>query len=194
MDQEEVMDRALASDTRKQILKRLCEKNHRPSDLSRELKKDKSTIVQHLDVLNSAGLVERIERAGFKWVFYRLSNKGAGLFPNYRRRIAFFAIALFAILGAFASFILFSGAGGVASAPADTRIGDQELSGTAAPMQFVKEAGSNFNESVGENENVEENEGLEAYAGVGLALVALIFAVLFIITDKNEMVLPRRRK
>ena len=96
-------ERVLSSDTRKQILKYLAEKNHRPSDLSRELGKDKSTIVQHLDILGSAGLVERIERDGHKWVFYKLSRKAEVLFPNHRRRAAFFIVALFSLLGALMS-------------------------------------------------------------------------------------------
>lgn len=68
--------RALASDTRKDILKRLLKKPHTATRLSKILKKHVTTISEHLDILEEAGLVERIERPGRKWVFYQITQKG----------------------------------------------------------------------------------------------------------------------
>ncbi|MFN7088606.1 MAG: ArsR family transcriptional regulator, partial [Candidatus Paceibacteria bacterium] len=45
------VDEVFASDTRKNILKLLSKRNQRLSDLSRELSKDKSTILEHLRIL-----------------------------------------------------------------------------------------------------------------------------------------------
>lgn len=103
---EQQLNYALASDTRKCILKCLSQKNHRPSDLSRELKKNKSTIVQHLEILYGAGLIERLERDGHKWIFYKLSKKGEVFFPNMKKRIWLYALGILSAFGAIASMIM----------------------------------------------------------------------------------------
>lgn len=192
-------DRALASETRKQILRSLAERNHRPSDLSRELGKDKSTIVQHLEVLNNAGLVERIEREGHKWIFYRLSKKAEAFFPNQRRRIAFFVLALISLLGAFASFMIssqqaqqfrapdFVGANQEAM-PSKTAAAPEQAAGAAAILQT--------NISSGEQQPAQQPAGGEFYLYIALALsLAFIASVArFLLTRTNELVLPRRKK
>lgn len=96
-------EKALASETRKEIMVLLAGKNHRPSDLSRELGKDKSTIVEHLELLREAGLVERIEREGHKWIFYGLSKNGEAYFPNRKKRIIYLALAMLSFIGAIIS-------------------------------------------------------------------------------------------
>ncbi len=100
------VDNTLASETRKEILELLSEKNHRPSDLSRELGKNASTIVEHLEKLSAAGLVERLERKGHKWVFYKLSKNGEAYFPNMRKRALFFAISLTSFIGTIISLFM----------------------------------------------------------------------------------------
>lgn len=105
----ESADGVLASETRKGILERLSEKNHRPSDLSRELGKDKSTIVEHLEKLRQAGLVERLEREGHKWIFYRLSKNGEAFFPDRKKRVIFLALAMISLAGALLSFLAYMG-------------------------------------------------------------------------------------
>ncbi len=70
--------KALASDRRLDILKALAERRKMPAELSRELHLSGSTIVEHLSVLESAGLVKRIE-TGHKWIYYDLTEKGVGL-------------------------------------------------------------------------------------------------------------------
>lgn len=74
--QDEEVLKALVSDTRREIVKTLSEADRTPSDLSRMLNKSKSTIVEHLEKLINAGLVEKIEKPGYKFVFYSLTNKG----------------------------------------------------------------------------------------------------------------------
>lgn len=74
--------KVLVSDTRRDIIKQLSNGSRTPSDLSRMLNKSKSTIVEHLDKLADAGLVEKIERPGGKWVFYSLTKDGESLVPK----------------------------------------------------------------------------------------------------------------
>ncbi|MEW6528311.1 MAG: winged helix-turn-helix domain-containing protein [Candidatus Micrarchaeota archaeon] len=96
----------LSSKTRKEILERLSKRNYRPSDLSRELGKNTSTIVEHLEKLNTAGLVERLEREGYKWVFYKLSKNGQAYFSNAAKRTLFFAISLISFIGIIISLFM----------------------------------------------------------------------------------------
>jgi len=68
--------RALSSDTRIGILNTLLEGERTPTDISTKLNKSKATIVEHLDKLREANLVEKIEVDGKKWVFYKLTPRG----------------------------------------------------------------------------------------------------------------------
>lgn len=66
----------ISSDTRLKILKELKERPTTVSFLSKTLKKHVTTVSEHLDKLENAGLVERKQRDGGKFVFYNLTNKG----------------------------------------------------------------------------------------------------------------------
>ncbi len=71
--------KALASDSRLDILRALDGKNLNLSDLCRKTNLNKATLHEHLVKLNEAGLVKKKEREGHKWVYYRLTWKGEGL-------------------------------------------------------------------------------------------------------------------
>jgi DNA-binding transcriptional ArsR family regulator len=49
------------------------------SELSRKLGKHVTTVSEHLDVLKESNLIERIERPGRKWVYYRLTKPGESI-------------------------------------------------------------------------------------------------------------------
>jgi len=70
------MHKALSSGTRVALLKELGQRSLTPTDLSTKVGKSKATIVEHLDRLIAAQLVEKIEEEGKKYVFYRLTPKG----------------------------------------------------------------------------------------------------------------------
>lgn len=91
-----------ASDTKMEIIKELSRGQRTPSDLSRLLKKSKSTIVEHLDALINAGFVSKIERPGRKWVFYSLTKNGYDII-EVKPRISAFALvgSLLSIIGGF---------------------------------------------------------------------------------------------
>ena len=71
--------RALSSGTRMEILNTLLEGERTPTDISTKLNKSKATIVEHLDKLREADLVEKIEVDGRKWVFYKLTPRGKSI-------------------------------------------------------------------------------------------------------------------
>jgi len=71
--------KALASDTRLDILRALDGKNMSLKDICTATNLNKATLHEHLTKLNEAGLVKKNEREGHKWVYYKLSWKGEGL-------------------------------------------------------------------------------------------------------------------
>jgi len=70
--------KALAADTRLDILKSLSKRRKMPSELSKELDLAASTVTEHLDRLEEAGLIRR-EETGHKWIYYQLTEKGESL-------------------------------------------------------------------------------------------------------------------
>ncbi|MDI6826020.1 MAG: DUF5667 domain-containing protein [Candidatus Aenigmarchaeota archaeon] len=66
--------KTLTVDTRIDILKTLEKRPMTASELSRKLGKHVTTVSEHLDILKSSDLVERVERPGRKWVYYKLTK------------------------------------------------------------------------------------------------------------------------
>ena len=73
LDQESF--KALASDVRVGILKVLDDRRQTVTDLSNVMGLSKPTLLEHLEKLQSAGLVKRLDE-GRKWIYYELSDKG----------------------------------------------------------------------------------------------------------------------
>jgi DNA-binding transcriptional ArsR family regulator len=70
--------KALAADTRLDILKSLGKRRKTPSELSKELNLAASTVIEHLNKLEEAGLIRK-EETGHKWIYYNLTQKGSSL-------------------------------------------------------------------------------------------------------------------
>jgi DNA-binding transcriptional ArsR family regulator len=68
--------KALGSETRLEILRRLGERQMTESEVSRSIGKHVTTVAQHMRVLERRNLVERMERPGRKWIYYKLSSSG----------------------------------------------------------------------------------------------------------------------
>lgn len=104
-DNEEVL-KTLVSDTRREIIKVLSDGEKTPTDLSKILKKSKSTIIEHLEKLVEAGLVDKIERPGHKWVFYTLTRKGEFyISKNSQKIIIILSFVFLSIIGGFLSLL-----------------------------------------------------------------------------------------
>src|SRR2546425_1179446 len=96
LDQESF--KALASDVRVGILKRLDVRRETVTDLSNLMTLSKPTLLEHLEKLQSAGLVKRVDE-GRKWIYYELSDKGRKILHPERVAITLalgFAVALVA--------------------------------------------------------------------------------------------------
>ena len=73
LDQESF--KALASGVRVEILKKLDDRRATVTDLSSLMDLSKPTLLEHLEKLQAAGLVKRVDE-GRKWIYYELTGKG----------------------------------------------------------------------------------------------------------------------
>lgn len=67
--------RALSSETRVRLLKHLDEDRLTLTNLAKKMDLAKATVSSHLESLESAGLIRRIDE-GRKWIYYSLTGKG----------------------------------------------------------------------------------------------------------------------
>lgn len=90
--------KALASDTRLDILKSLDGKKMSLKDISKATNLNKATLHEHLSKLHEAGLVKKKEREGHKWVYYKLSWKGESLLhPENTKIVVLFTTTFIAL-------------------------------------------------------------------------------------------------
>ena len=99
--------KALASDTRLNILKTLDGKKLSLNDIAKSTRLHKVTLHEHLIRLNEAGFINKIEREGHKWVYYKLSWKGQSLLhPENTRIVILFSITFFTLFFSLSSLII----------------------------------------------------------------------------------------
>ena len=90
--------KALASDTRLDILKTLDGHNLGLNEIAKVTNLNKATLHEHLAKLNEAGLIKRTERDGHKWVYYKLTWKGESLLhPENTKIVVLFTTTFVAL-------------------------------------------------------------------------------------------------
>ena len=98
--------KALASDSRLDILKALDKRKMNLRELSSETKLHKMTLHEHLSKLVESGFVKRIERKGHKWVYYKLTWKGESLFhPDNTKVVVLFSSTMITLIAGIIGFI-----------------------------------------------------------------------------------------
>src|SRR2546422_1586855 len=78
--------RALASEVRVEVLKKLDERRMTVTDLANALDLSKPTLLEHLEKLQAAQLVKRIDE-GRKWIYYDLTGRGKKILHPERATI-----------------------------------------------------------------------------------------------------------
>lgn len=95
--------KALASDTRLDIMKALDVRQKTVTELARELNLNKATVFEHLEKLSQVELIQKIEDDR-KWVYWQLSWKGRRLLHPEKITLALLlSTALGTLLTAFAA-------------------------------------------------------------------------------------------
>ncbi len=135
MDEKITIDKdtlkAIASDTRLNILKQLDKKKYTLSDLSKSLKLSGPTIKEHLDVLSKAGLVRK-EASLRKWKYYSLTLKGKGILrPNETKLFLTLLICVVVGLGLLVMLGLFANLGS-ATGKGSTQLNSVDMMVTSA--------------------------------------------------------------
>jgi len=87
--------KTLTVDTRTNILKALKKRPMTASELSRRLGKHVTTVSEHLDILKNTDLVERVERPGRKWIYYKLTKPGQKILHPTSYRWSFILLVVF---------------------------------------------------------------------------------------------------
>jgi len=101
--------KALASDTRLDILRVLDGKNMSLNDICKATNLNKATLHEHLTKLNEVGLIKKNEREGHKWVYYRLTWKGEGLLhPENSRIVVLFSVTFISLFFGIVQLINFA--------------------------------------------------------------------------------------
>lgn len=104
--------KVLASDTRREILRLLRERNMTVTELARELDLGKATVHEHLNKLTDAGLVRRKEDERL-WVYYEVSPEGKRMLnPQRTRFYLIVAVSVLAGIAAILALALFLSTGG----------------------------------------------------------------------------------
>ncbi|MEA3198775.1 MAG: hypothetical protein QOE90_203 [Thermoplasmata archaeon] len=131
--------KALASDTRLDILKALDARQKTVTELARELDLNKATVFEHLEKLAEVGLIQKIEEdVERKWVYWQLSWKG--------RRLLHPEAITFSLLLSTALGTLLTGAAALwiwwksAILPTSGAEGASQPTGAAAPRAFAAPA------------------------------------------------------
>src|SRR2546422_11448849 len=98
---------ALASEVRIEVLKRLDERRMTVTDLANALSLSKPTRLEHLEKLQQADLVKRMDE-GRKWIYYELTGRGKKSLHPERVTIVV-SLCLSVLLAAVGVFAVFSG-------------------------------------------------------------------------------------
>ncbi len=114
--------KALASQTRVDVLKLLGQRRYMQSEIASVLNFSVPTVKEHLSALEKAGLVERHDE-GRKWKYYSLTRKGHGvLHPEELKIWIVLGLFLFSIVGGIYTYLrTFAGVGTFAAEKAVLR-------------------------------------------------------------------------
>ena len=94
--------KVLSSDTRVSILRLLEKRRMTLSELATKLDMRASSIKEHLQALESAGLIEKRDE-GRKWKYYELTTKGKNVISPMEKSV-FIVLALSALIIIFSSY------------------------------------------------------------------------------------------
>jgi len=135
--------KALASETRVDILKLLEGKQKTVSELARDMNMNKATMYQHLEQLREVGLVKRLDGdernttikadpleeptvgPPRKWVYYKLTWKGKNVVNpgkvKFAVMLAVIGIISIAVIALFVASVAFNGMGPLGGSPAEAK-------------------------------------------------------------------------
>ncbi|HVM45504.1 MAG TPA: winged helix-turn-helix domain-containing protein, partial [Candidatus Thermoplasmatota archaeon] len=126
--------KALASDTRLDILKKLDARQKTVTELAKELELNKSTVLEHLEKLEAVGLIQKVEQdVERKWVYWQLTWTGRRLLHPEQVQVALLlSTAGGALASAIAAVWLWMRSG-TAEAPVESDLGPRTMLAPESP-------------------------------------------------------------
>lgn len=125
--------KALASDTRLAILKALDVRQKTVTELAKELELNKATVFEHLEKLETVGLIQKLDNEERKWVYWQLTWTGRRLLHPEKITLAILlSTAGGALVTALASAWLWLQSGVVPAEEADAGAARTMMSATEA--------------------------------------------------------------
>lgn len=130
--------KALASDTRLDILKALDERQKTVTELAKQLELNKSTVLEHLEKLEVVGLIQKVEQdVERKWVYWQLTWTGRRLLHPEQIKVALLlSTAVGALASAVAALWLWRRSGVAPGGDADS----EAMPGIMSEMRAADEA------------------------------------------------------
>jgi len=100
--------KALSSDTRIKLLKKLDDHKMTLTDLANALELSKTTVQFHLESLMNVGLIRK-EDQGRKWLYYSLTKKGRGILnPDGKKIHVILTLSIGLVVVSILMFILYA--------------------------------------------------------------------------------------
>ncbi len=137
--------KALAGETRVQILKELGERQKTQSELAAKLHLSAPTVNEHLSLLKKAGLVQEIDD-GHKWKYFSLSPKGKSIMNPGEKQIL---LVLSVLTIAFAGFLLMILSQLSSVASFSRNVASDSIAPSASPL--IQSGGAAASKAVAEN-------------------------------------------
>lgn len=165
---------ALAVDTRIKILKSLRERRKTLSEISEEMKMSASGIKEHLEILEEAQLIKKIDD-GHKWKYYELSSKGKDIVEPKKELKVWILLSIASVLLLISSINLFNNQTSEINA-----LEDQEALGISA-----KSAAAFPGPPVTNISNMENKSTIDLkFAVVAISSVVVISCLLIIVKNR----------
>lgn len=160
--------KALAGETRVQILKELLERQKTQSELASKLHLSAPTVNEHLLLLKRAGLVQEIDD-GHKWKYFSLSSKGKNILrPGEAQIMLVLSVLAVAFVGLLAMILMqTSGIGNFSSAQ------HTEKTIEPAPLQSISTGQANSTDSIAERSHAAAQALIPEGALLEIGLLAI---------------------
>ena len=148
--------KALASDTRLEILKALDGRKMNLSEIARKTGLSKTTILEHMNRLVEANLVKKIEREGHKWTYYKLTWRGSSiLHPDNTKIVITLCVSIFTMIAGVSQLIIY-GEGFYLDLQKEILVSSIE-NGYMKSNETINEANTSVDQIVNSSRNVSPN-------------------------------------
>jgi DNA-binding transcriptional ArsR family regulator len=166
--------KVVSADTRTKILRFLDQRQMTASELSKTLDKHVTTVTEHLDLLERSNLIERMERPGRKWVYYKLTRLGKQILHPQPYKVILVLTLSFLSLG-LGTFMM----------PQEFRIGQQFAAVSSQLKETTPALGGNLENSSPVSVQPDYSRFVISLAFIGASLFGVVYSAKQIIKSSR---------